>query len=149
MSRLFENTEINGMQLANRFVRSATWEGMAGSDGKCTPQLMKAMTDLAEGGVGLIITSHSYIRKDGQQRSSQIGIYDDYVIEGYRQMTRAVHKYDSKIAIQINHAGLFAEGEITGLKPLAPSKVNGKWQSHQELTKEHTADQYQNDIYIF
>jgi 2,4-dienoyl-CoA reductase-like NADH-dependent reductase (Old Yellow Enzyme family) len=29
MSRLFESSDINGMKLANRFVRSATWEGMA------------------------------------------------------------------------------------------------------------------------
>ena len=32
MSKLFELTEINGMQLSNRFVRSATWEGMAEDD---------------------------------------------------------------------------------------------------------------------
>jgi len=51
MSKLFEANEINGMQLGNRFVRSATWEGMAGEDGSCTPRLIEAMTQLAEGGV--------------------------------------------------------------------------------------------------
>lgn len=29
MSILFQTSEINGMTLSNRFVRSATWEGMA------------------------------------------------------------------------------------------------------------------------
>ena len=29
MSKLFETSSINGMKLSNRFVRSATWEGMA------------------------------------------------------------------------------------------------------------------------
>jgi 2,4-dienoyl-CoA reductase-like NADH-dependent reductase (Old Yellow Enzyme family) len=29
MSKLFEPSEINGMKLANRFVRSATWAGLA------------------------------------------------------------------------------------------------------------------------
>lgn len=140
MSRLFENTEINGMQLTNRFVRSATWEGMAGDDGECTPQLMKAMTDLAEGGVGLIITSHSYVSKDGQQRTSQIGIHNDRMIDGYREMTRAVHKNGSKIAIQINHAGLFGEEKINGHKPLAPSEIEGNWQSPREITKEGIHD---------
>ncbi len=34
MSRVFERSAINGMELTNRFVRSATWEGMAGDDGQ-------------------------------------------------------------------------------------------------------------------
>jgi len=29
MTDLFDTTQITGMTLANRFVRSATWEGMA------------------------------------------------------------------------------------------------------------------------
>ncbi|MBP1741660.1 MAG: hypothetical protein H6Q48_3953 [Deltaproteobacteria bacterium] len=33
MSRLFETTRIKGLELANRFVRSATWEGMAAENG--------------------------------------------------------------------------------------------------------------------
>jgi 2,4-dienoyl-CoA reductase-like NADH-dependent reductase (Old Yellow Enzyme family) len=32
MATLFDTTTINGMTLANRFVRSATWEGMANDD---------------------------------------------------------------------------------------------------------------------
>ncbi len=36
MSRLFESSDINGMKLANRFVRSATWEGMASPEGEVT-----------------------------------------------------------------------------------------------------------------
>lgn len=35
MSILFEATEIKGMTLGNRFVRSATWEGMATPEGEC------------------------------------------------------------------------------------------------------------------
>ena len=52
MSILFEPTEINGMKLTNRFVRSATWEGMAAEDGACTPRLIDLMAGLAQGGVG-------------------------------------------------------------------------------------------------
>ena len=66
MSEMFEATEINGMKMANRFVRSATWEGMAGDDGACSSKLVGLMSELAKGDVGLIITSHAYIRQDGQ-----------------------------------------------------------------------------------
>ena len=56
MSRLFESSDINGMKLANRFVRSATWEGMASTEGEVTQKLIDTMTTLARGGVGLIIS---------------------------------------------------------------------------------------------
>ena len=72
MSRLFESTEINGLKLSNRFVRSATWEGMAGDDGSVTPALVDLMARLAEGGVGLIISSHAYIKPEGQAGAQTI-----------------------------------------------------------------------------
>jgi 2,4-dienoyl-CoA reductase-like NADH-dependent reductase (Old Yellow Enzyme family) len=71
---MFEATQINGIKLANRFVRSATWEGMAGNDGSCTPNLLDLIIQLAKGGVGLIITSHAYVRQDGQAGTRQLGI---------------------------------------------------------------------------
>ena len=68
MSKLFEPSEINGMTLANRFVRSATWAGMATDEGACTPQLIDLVAELADGGVGLIITGHTYVHRYGQHR---------------------------------------------------------------------------------
>lgn len=50
MATLFETNEINGMVLPNRFMRSATWAGMATDEGACTPQLADLMSDLAAGG---------------------------------------------------------------------------------------------------
>ena len=67
MSILFEKTKINGMEIRNRFVRSATWEGMASEEGACTPQLLSLIADLARGGVGLIISSHAYVQKTARQ----------------------------------------------------------------------------------
>ena len=40
-----------GMTLKNRYVRSATWEGMAGEDGACTPKLLDLMRELAREGL--------------------------------------------------------------------------------------------------
>ena len=37
MRKVFDETRINGMTLANRLVRSATWEGMCEEDGRPTP----------------------------------------------------------------------------------------------------------------
>ena len=82
MSILFEPMTINSLILPNRFVRSATWEGMATDDGRCTQQLTALMAQLAEGGVGLIITGHAYVHRRGQAGPWQLGIYDDHLIAG-------------------------------------------------------------------
>lgn len=52
MSKLFETTEISGMKLRNRFVRSATWEGMASPEGAVTPKLIDTMAALARAAWG-------------------------------------------------------------------------------------------------
>jgi 2,4-dienoyl-CoA reductase-like NADH-dependent reductase (Old Yellow Enzyme family) len=105
METMFETSTINGMQLDNRFVRSATWEGMAAEDGKITPKLIELMTGLAKGGLGLIITSHAYVHQYGQSDPWQLGVYSDELIPGLREMTGAVHDKGGKVVLQLAHAG--------------------------------------------
>ena len=62
----WEATSLGGMRLKNRFVRSATWEGLAADDGSCTPELVNVIADLARGEIGLIISSHAYVSPEGQ-----------------------------------------------------------------------------------
>ncbi len=122
---LFEETSIKTMTLPNRFVRSATWEGMAREDGYVTERLVKLMSDLARGGVGLIISGHAYVEKRGQAGPWQLGVYDDFLIPGLRTMTDAVHGEGGKIALQLAHSGYFARKHITGQEPIAPSSLKG------------------------
>lgn len=141
MSKLFEPGEINGMKLENRFVRSATWEGMAAEDGTCTPQLISLMADLARGGVGLIITSHAYVQKGGQAGGGQIGIHEDRMIAGFKKMTAAVHNQHGKIVCQLAHAGFFANAKLSGQTPIAPSAVEGIAEGpRKEMTKADIED---------
>ncbi len=137
MSKLFEATEINGMKLANRFVRSATWEGMAADDGAVTPKLTQTMVDLVEGGVGLIISGHSYVSPEGQAGPWQMGIYKDELVDGLITMTDAVHKAGGKIVAQLAHSGHLAIKELTGQVPHVVSDFEGLSKSPcHELTKE-------------
>ncbi len=137
MTKPFESTEINGMELANRFVRSATWEGMATQNGACTPALVDLMSGLARGGVGLIITSHAYVRTDGQAGLRQLGIYNDSLIEGFQSMTKAVHDLGSRVVLQLAHGGLYADPKLTEQALLAPSRLEGVRKAPQrEMTEE-------------
>ncbi len=138
MDKLFERSVINGMELSNRFVRSATWEGMAAEDGSVTPKLTETMVSLAKGGVGLIITSHAYVLPEGQAGPWQLGIYKDGLIEGLQKMTNAVHGAGAKIAMQISHGGNFAPKPLIGRPPLVVSDFEGLSKSpRQEMTSDY------------
>ena len=121
MSRLFESTVIGSMTLRNRFVRSATWEGMATPAGEVTPRLVETTAALARGGVGLIISGHAYIRPEGQAGPGQLGAYGDELVPGLRRMAAAAHDHGAKILLQLAHAGYFAAERLTGAMPLAVS----------------------------
>jgi len=137
MTTLFDSTTINGMELSNRFVRSATWEGLAADDGAVTPKLIQTMVDLAEGGVGMIISGHAYVSPEGQAGPWQLGIYKDDLMEGLKEMTDAVHKAGGKIVVQLAHAGHFAVKALTRQTPHVVSAIEGLSKSpRHELTKE-------------
>ena len=120
-SPLFQPITINRLTLPNRFMRSATWEGMATVDGQVTPQLTETMTALAQGGVGLIISGHAYVDRIGQASPFQMGIYDDSLIEGLASMTAAVHAAGGRIVAQLAHAGTFALEKAIGRPPVVAS----------------------------
>jgi len=136
VSKMFERTEINGMVLSNRFVRSATWEGMAASDGAVTPKLIATMAALARGGVGLIVSSHAYVRPEGQAGPGQLGIYKDELIPGLREMTAAVHDSGCKMVMQLAHAGKFAPEILTGQAPLVVSDYEEGETPLREITNQ-------------
>jgi len=141
MTELFEHSTINGMKLANRFVRSATWEGMAADDGACTSKLIDLMAELAKGGVGLIISSHAYVCPEGQAGPWQLGVYSDTLIPGLEALAKAVHDNGGKIVMQLAHAGYFANAKQTGQTPSAPSNVAGFAKSaRKKMTVEDIQD---------
>jgi len=126
MKKLFETSTINQMELKNRFVRSATWEGMANSDGSCSKELTDLIVQLAKGQVGLIISSQTYVNPIGQAYIRQLGIYDDMLIASYKKMVEKVHNEGSKIIMQINHAGAKTSIKLTKSKPFGPSSIKIK-----------------------
>jgi 2,4-dienoyl-CoA reductase-like NADH-dependent reductase (Old Yellow Enzyme family) len=121
MSKLFETTTIRNMTLANRFIRSATYEGLAGDDGSCTRKLIDMMTQLARVEVGLIITGLANVSRDGIVAPRQMGAYSDQLLPGLIRMTNAVHAEGGKIAMQIVHGGAEAPPSLTGTEAMGPS----------------------------
>ncbi len=99
------------------------------------------MEELAEGGVGLIISSHAFVRPEGYAVRGQLGIHRDDLIAGLSRMTDAVHRKGGRIVLQLAHGGLLAGTQLTGLPALAPSLTGGPEKTRRrEMTEADIGD---------
>ena len=126
MSELFQPGAIGSMQLKNRLVRSATAECLASDDCRLTDKYLRAYTQLAKGGVGLIITGNYYVNAMGRSLPRLFVMDNDDIIEDMRKVAEAVHEHDAKIVAQINHGGRQCDPKVIGSNPIGPSGVRDK-----------------------
>jgi 2,4-dienoyl-CoA reductase-like NADH-dependent reductase (Old Yellow Enzyme family) len=121
--KLFDDTKIKSMHLANRLVRSATWEGMCEEDGRPTGKLTKYYETLAKGRIGLIISGYAFVREDGKQLPGQLAIHKDDLVPDLRKLADAVHGQGGKLCIQLVHCGGQTTAKMAGARPVAPSEL--------------------------
>ena len=105
MKTLFDTTSIGSFSLKNRFIRSATWEGMADSSGHLTNRLVNVYDELSRGGIGLIITSATVITPEATTIPGILGIYDNSFIPEYQSLTRLCHQNSVPVVMQLTHVG--------------------------------------------
>jgi 2,4-dienoyl-CoA reductase-like NADH-dependent reductase (Old Yellow Enzyme family) len=105
MRILFEPAKIKGMEVPNRFVRSATYDGCADKQGYVSEKQIALFSELAEGGIGLIVTGIAHVHPSGQISLFQNAITSDDFIPDLKRLTTAVHDRGPKIAVQLFHAG--------------------------------------------
>ena len=136
MAELFEQTVLNSVTLSNRFVRSATWEGLAAPGGYATEELGRLLVGLAQGKVGLIITGHAYVSPEGQAAPAQLGIHTDGHVPSLKEMVDKVHDAGGKIAVQVSHGGRYAL-KLPSVVRIGPSTIESRGEIQcREMTKE-------------
>jgi len=121
LEKAFSKYKLMNLILRNRFIRSATFEGMAASDGSPLPELKKLYAHLASGGVGLISTGACLSdpgwqpRTDGVLRMVKfLNIHSDDNLTAWEKLVQAVHQEGALISLQLGPF-FFFEG-----KPAAP-----------------------------
>ena len=118
---MFNPIELGKMRLQNRFVCSATYEGMAREDGGVTKDIIKRYRNLARGKVGLIISGYMYVQSTGRAFKYQTGIHTDKRVPGLAKLAATVHENGGKMVFQLAHAGRQTTKAVIDRNPLGPS----------------------------
>jgi 2,4-dienoyl-CoA reductase-like NADH-dependent reductase (Old Yellow Enzyme family) len=115
----FAPAKLGPITLRNRFVKAATFEGMAPQN-TVTDALVDFHRTFAAGGVGMTTLAYCAVSEDGQGAPHEIVVRQE-ALPGLRRLTDAVHAAGAAASIQLGHAGPVAAG--TGRAGLAPSRV--------------------------
>ncbi|WP_455539303.1 NADH:flavin oxidoreductase [Terrisporobacter sp.] len=123
MKLLMQPIKIKNIKINNRIVMPPMATSKSG-DGMVTDDLINYYDEKSKGGyIGLIITEHSYVSKEGMADKGQVSISRDSDIEGLKRITETIHNNDSKVIAQISHAGSSAKPSVTGCEIISASEV--------------------------
>jgi len=103
MKTTFEKCTVGGIEVKNRFIRSATFEGQA-VDNEVSNAMVELYRDLSKGDIGLIITGYLTISKTDHPSPKAVTVIDDSSLPGLKRLCDAAHENGSKIVAQLNHA---------------------------------------------
>ncbi|MAO69234.1 MULTISPECIES: NADH:flavin oxidoreductase [Idiomarina] len=127
MSSAFDDFELKGHKLENRFVVAPMTRTSADKKGKPTELMGEYYERFAKGGWSMIISEGVYTdRQASQGYENQPGITDAPQTDAWKEIVERVHKHDCKFIMQLMHAGAqFQHNEYTDT-PIAPSEVKPK-----------------------
>ena len=91
MKKIFEPVEMNNLTIRNRLIRSATWEGIANSDGSLMEEAYEIYCELAKGGIGAIITGFTSVVQHDHNSDGTMRLCEDALIPQYHKLVDIIH----------------------------------------------------------
>lgn len=112
-ANLFQAFELNKtLTLSNKILMAPLTRCMADND--LVPTALMAEYYARRADAGLIISEATIIRPDGQGYPNTPGLFTDAQVEGWKQVTQAVHDKGGKIFAQLWHTGRVAHPHFFG-----------------------------------
>jgi N-ethylmaleimide reductase len=133
MTTLFDPITVGGLELPNRIIMAPLTRSRAVGAGR-VPNALMAEYYVQRASAGLILSEATSVTPMGVGYADTPGIWSDEQVEGWKQVTDAVHNAGGRIFLQLWHVGrisdpIFLDGE----QPVAPSAIQP--QGHVSLVR--------------
>ncbi len=126
---LFTPVVIGPYERQNRVVMAPLTRSRAGNGN--VPTKLNALYYAQRASAGLIISEATQILPEGQGYISTPGIHSSEQIDGWREVTKAVHVAGGRIFLQLWHVGRISHPSFQpgGAAPVAPSAIRARGQA--------------------
>lgn len=118
-SILFTPAKIGPVELRNRTIRSAAFEGMCPGN-EPSQELEDYHVSVARGGVGMTTLAYASVTRNGLSFPTQLWMRPE-IISGLRKITDAIHQEGAKASIQLGHCGNMSHKSTAGEMPISAS----------------------------
>lgn len=119
---LLSPIKIRGLELKNRIILPAMGTRMASEKGEITDRLIAYHAARAKGGCGLNIVEVAAVHRPSSP-AHFVWICEDFLIEGHKKLTDAIHENGGKAGIQLWQGGLAVSMDPSA-QILLPSDMN-------------------------
>jgi N-ethylmaleimide reductase len=123
LNLLTSPAQIGTLSLKNHMVMAPLTRSRAGEGDTPTPTVVEYYRQRA--GAGLIITEGSQVSAQGKGYMRTPGIFTTEQIEGWKQVTDAIHAEGGRIFLQLWHVGRLSHSlvQLNNELPVAPSAI--------------------------
>lgn len=118
-SKLFTPARLGPVELRNRTIRSAAFEGMGRNNGP-TPMLRDYHLSVARGGIGMTTLAYAGICRSALSFDTQLWLRPE-IVPQLREITDGIHDAGAKASIQIGHCGNMTHRSTAGGTPVGAS----------------------------
>jgi N-ethylmaleimide reductase len=115
--------KLGDVELPNRILMAPMTRNRAAAGN--VPTALNATYYSQRASAGLIISEATQVTPQGVGYPNTPGIHSDEQVEGWREVTRAVHAQGGRIFLQLWHVGRISHPELQpgGVLPVAPSAI--------------------------
>ncbi len=127
---LFSPVRLGPYTLSNRLVMAPMTRNRAGAGN--VPQPVSAQYYSQRASAGLIVTEATHVSPQGIGYPNTPGIHSAEQVQGWRQVTAAVHRRAGRIFLQLWHVGRISHPSLQpdGVLPVAPSAIQPKGEAY-------------------